>query len=328
MAAASATAVVSEPPRPRNVMSRSALIPWAPPTTGTRPAASASHTRSGRTATMRALVWVESVWKPAWLPVRLSASTPWSCRAMHRRAVAFRSPAVMSMSSSRPGRELETWPARCRSSSVSLPMALTTTTTSVPCRRVRATWSATARMRSGSATEDPPNFCTSRATGDEYRRLDPQTRRGFAPGAPVSSAVVTTTAKRQRQREGRVARMEAERKAAIKAPRRRRVIMAVVVAAVVVGLMALVAMVGGGDDDDGDQAAEGSTTTTEATPSTTAPEKPEVTIPEGPAPTTLQSTDITVGDGEEAQTGDTLTAHYVGKIYATGDEFDSSYERE
>jgi len=132
---------------------------------------------------------------------------------------------------------------------------------------------------------------------------------------------VTTTAKRQRQREGRVARMEAERKAAVKAARRRRVIMAVVVAAIVVGLMALIAVVGGGDDD-GDQAAEPETTTT------TAPEKPDVTIPETPPPTELQSTDITVGEGEEAQTGDTLTVHYVGKTYATGDEFDSSYDGE
>jgi peptidylprolyl isomerase len=130
---------------------------------------------------------------------------------------------------------------------------------------------------------------------------------------------VTTTAKRQRQREGRVARLEEERKAANKAARRRRVIMAVVVAAIVVGLMALVAVVGGGDDE-GDQAEAPEPTTT------TAPEKPEVTIPETPAPTELQSTDITVGEGEKAQTGDTLTVHYVGKIYATGDEFDSSYE--
>jgi peptidylprolyl isomerase len=114
--------------------------------------------------------------------------------------------------------------------------------------------------------------------------------------------------------------MEAERKAAIKAARRRRVIMAVVVAAIVVGLMALIAVVGGGDDDDGDQAAEPETTTT------TAPDKPEVTIPETPPPTELQTTDITVGEGEEAQTGDTLKVHYVGKVYATGEEFDSSYE--
>jgi peptidylprolyl isomerase len=129
---------------------------------------------------------------------------------------------------------------------------------------------------------------------------------------------VTTTAKRQRQREGRVARMEAERKAAIKAARRRRVIMAVVVAAIVVGLMALVAVVGGGDDD-GDQASDPGTTTT-------APDKPDVTIPETPPPTTLQSTDLTVGDGEEAQVGDTLFVRYVGKIYETGEEFESTYE--
>jgi peptidylprolyl isomerase len=35
-----------------------------------------------------------------------------------------------------------------------------------------------------------------------------------------------------------------------------------------------------------------------------------------------------VGDGEEAQVGDTVKVHYVGKVYATGDEFDSSYERD
>ena len=42
-------------------------------------------------------------------------------------------------------------------------MALTTTTTSSPWRRVRATWSATARMRSASPTEVPPNFWTTSA---------------------------------------------------------------------------------------------------------------------------------------------------------------------
>ena len=62
--------------------------------------------------------------KPAWLPVKLSAGTPMSCRAMQSRAVALRSPAVMSMSISRPGRTLDTSAARRMSSSVSLPMAL------------------------------------------------------------------------------------------------------------------------------------------------------------------------------------------------------------
>ena len=118
--------------------------------------------------------------------------------------------------------------------------------------------------------------------------------------------------------------MEAERQAATKAARRRRIITVVVVTALVLGVAALISVVGGDEDGEetADQAAAPETTTT------TAPEKPEVTVPEGQAPTTLQTTDLVVGDGEEAQTGDTLRVHYVGKLYATGEEFDSSYERE
>jgi peptidylprolyl isomerase len=136
---------------------------------------------------------------------------------------------------------------------------------------------------------------------------------------------VTTSAKRQRQREGRVARMEAERRAAQRAARRRRIITGAVVAVIVIALLVLVSALGG---DDGTEETEdaAATTTTEPTPSTTAPEKPEVTIPEGAPPPTLQTTDLQAGEGEEAQAGDTLTVHYVGKLYATGEEFDSSYE--
>ena len=53
--------------------------------------------------------------------------------------MALRSPAVISMSISRPGWVSDTWLARCRSSSVSLPMAETATTTWLPRRTVRAT---------------------------------------------------------------------------------------------------------------------------------------------------------------------------------------------
>ena len=84
------------------------------------------------------MVWVVSVMNPAWLPVNDSASTPMSCNAMHSSAVALRSPAVMSMSISRPGRVPLTSSARRSSSSVSLPMALTATTTWLPRRIVRA----------------------------------------------------------------------------------------------------------------------------------------------------------------------------------------------
>ncbi|GAB3924348.1 hypothetical protein GCM10027613_35840 [Microlunatus endophyticus] len=56
-------------------------------------------------------------------------------------------------------------------------------------------------------------------------------------------------------------------------------------------------------------------------------EKPEVDFPGGEPPTELQITDITVGDGEEAKPGNTVSVHYVGVAFSTGDEFDASYNR-
>jgi peptidylprolyl isomerase len=56
-------------------------------------------------------------------------------------------------------------------------------------------------------------------------------------------------------------------------------------------------------------------------------EKPEVDFPGGEPPTELQITDITVGDGQEAKAGNTVSVHYVGVAYSTGDEFDASYNR-
>ena len=105
-----------------------------------------------------ALPWVESVTMPAWLPVNDVAWTPMSWMAMHSRAMEMRSPALMSMSSSRRWGSGETSWARRSRLSVVLPMALTTTTTSWPWRLVCTTCSATARMRSASATDVPPYF--------------------------------------------------------------------------------------------------------------------------------------------------------------------------
>ena len=56
-------------------------------------------------------------------------------------------------------------------------------------------------------------------------------------------------------------------------------------------------------------------------------EKPEVDFPGGEPPTDLQITDITVGDGDEATAGSTVSVHYVGVAFSTGDEFDASYNR-
>lgn len=54
---------------------------------------------------------------------------------------------------------------------------------------------------------------------------------------------------------------------------------------------------------------------------------PEIDPPEGPAPTTLEVTDITVGDGAEAMPGGTVQVHYLGVEYDSGEEFDSSWSR-
>ena len=145
-------------------MARSVETPWNPATTATLPSASASRSRSPRISRILALRWAVSVTIPAWEPVNETAASPPSMMAMHKSAIEMRSPEVSSMSISRAvGSRDTSWASRSRSSVV-LPIAETTTTTSSPARRVRTMCSATARIRSGSATEVPPNFCTSRLT--------------------------------------------------------------------------------------------------------------------------------------------------------------------
>jgi peptidylprolyl isomerase len=55
--------------------------------------------------------------------------------------------------------------------------------------------------------------------------------------------------------------------------------------------------------------------------------KPVVDRPTGDAPADLEIVDITVGDGDEAQSGQTVVVHYVGVSFASGKEFDSSWNR-
>jgi peptidylprolyl isomerase len=55
--------------------------------------------------------------------------------------------------------------------------------------------------------------------------------------------------------------------------------------------------------------------------------EPTVTPPPGAPPTTLQVNDLIVGTGPEAKAGDTLTVNYVGVLFASGTEFDSSWKR-
>ncbi|MGO1974129.1 MAG: FKBP-type peptidyl-prolyl cis-trans isomerase [Propionibacteriaceae bacterium] len=56
-------------------------------------------------------------------------------------------------------------------------------------------------------------------------------------------------------------------------------------------------------------------------------EKPEIDFPDGPAPSDLEVTDITVGDGTEATVGSNVSVHYVGVAFSSGEEFDASYNR-
>ncbi|HEX5401634.1 MAG TPA: FKBP-type peptidyl-prolyl cis-trans isomerase [Pseudonocardiaceae bacterium] len=55
--------------------------------------------------------------------------------------------------------------------------------------------------------------------------------------------------------------------------------------------------------------------------------KPDVAPVPGPPPADLVITDLTVGDGEEAKAGQTVTVHYVGVSHANGEEFDASWGR-
>jgi peptidylprolyl isomerase len=58
------------------------------------------------------------------------------------------------------------------------------------------------------------------------------------------------------------------------------------------------------------------------------PERPSVEIPADETPSVeLQLEDIELGDGEEALSGQTVEVHYVGVSWATGKEFDASWNR-
>lgn len=56
--------------------------------------------------------------------------------------------------------------------------------------------------------------------------------------------------------------------------------------------------------------------------------KPRIEVPKGAATTELTIRDLVVGDGPEAQPGRVVQVHYVGVTFASGKEFDSSWERD
>lgn len=81
------------------------------------------------------------------------------------------------------------------------------------------------------------------------------------------------------------------------------------------------------DDDPTDGATGESPTDDTAEPDDTgSPDKPTVDVPDA-IPSELQITDLTTGNGPEAEVGDIVFVDYVGVVTATGDEFDNSFDR-
>jgi len=56
-------------------------------------------------------------------------------------------------------------------------------------------------------------------------------------------------------------------------------------------------------------------------------EKPTVGLVDGPPPADLVIEDITIGKGQEIQTGQWAVVQYVGVSFDTGEEFDASWNR-
>jgi peptidylprolyl isomerase len=56
-------------------------------------------------------------------------------------------------------------------------------------------------------------------------------------------------------------------------------------------------------------------------------QKPEIEFPDHDVPTDLVIEDLIEGKGEEAKPGNTVSTHYVGVAFSTGEEFDASWNR-
>jgi len=153
------------------------------------------------------------------------------------------------------------------------------------------------------------------------------------------------TDKRQRQKEGRQARIAAAEAAQRKAATRQRIISFLGLAAVIAVLIGGIAYFTRDDNSSTDVASTDTSTSLDDASSTTlaAMESaagkpcvslsdplpagaPNVPVVEGPPPTELVKQDLVVGTGAEVQPGDTVTVNYIGVACSTGKIFDSSYE--
>jgi peptidylprolyl isomerase len=152
------------------------------------------------------------------------------------------------------------------------------------------------------------------------------------------------TSKRERQKAGHHARLNAERAAWSRYRRRRRLTLgALIVAGLLAAGVLVVALSRSGDDT---SVATATTTTASTSPTSTAtplesaagkpcvaladplPEgAPEVPVPVGAPPTELVVEDLVVGSVTPAALGDEISVNYIGVSCSTGKIFDSSYSR-
>jgi FKBP-type peptidyl-prolyl cis-trans isomerase len=145
------------------------------------------------------------------------------------------------------------------------------------------------------------------------------------------------TDKRERQRQGKLARSEAEQAAARRQKTKRtglRLGIGLVIVLAVAFAYSLLTR-----DDSSDSTETGDTTTTDATTTTVAYSNPELAsevlareppVPANAAadtpPDAVKVTTLIEGQGEGAAPGDTVTVHYVG-VLSDGTEFDQSWSR-
>ena len=159
-----ATALVSDPPRPRVATRPSSLTPWKPGMTAMVPLFSASSSAPFSTASTRALPWIPEALTNCH-PMKLRACEPMFCRVIASSPAVTCSPEATTTSYSLGSCSAAASRHNCTSRSVSPAMAETTTSTSLPASASRFTRPATLRMRSMPAIDVPPNFMTMRAIG-------------------------------------------------------------------------------------------------------------------------------------------------------------------
>lgn len=141
------------------------------------------------------------------------------------------------------------------------------------------------------------------------------------------------TEKRERQKANRQQRLVEEARAERAGVVKRNALRWTIGIVAAIGAVVLIAWVGGafGGDDEAETVVTlppVDTTPVDTMPVETfpTPPKPEVEIP-AETPAELTVTELTPGEGPEAEAGDTVLVHYVGVRSEDGTEFDNSYDR-